>query len=272
MTFTMKSIFILVLLLLSCNTGDLNVIAEIDNDIEESSALEFVIGSDLLWTIEDAGNKNYLYGLNNKGKIKKKIKITNSKNIDWEDLTSDNSGNIYIGDFGNNSKNRKKFTIYKVKIDTLKTKKATAEKIHFTTPKDLKSEDYESFFLLNNSFYIFSKNQKKSFLLKVPNKIGSHKAKLVTKFKLDGKQTKITSAAISPDKETIVLLNHDKLWKITNFDSENFFKGDIERLDFNHSSQKEGVCFKDDNTVYISDERSKTNASYIYSYTINKSR
>ncbi|GGZ79989.1 hypothetical protein [Algibacter mikhailovii] len=266
MTFTMKSIFILLLLLLSCNTGDLNVIAEIDNEVDESSALEIVQGSNLLWTIEDAGNKNYLYGLNNKGKVKKKIKITNSKNIDWEDLTSDNSANIYIGDFGNNAKKREKFTIYKVNIDTLTTNKTTAKKIHFTTPKDVKSEDYESFFLLNNNFYIFSKNHKTSLLLKVPNKIGSHKAELITKFKLDGKSTKVTAAAISPNKKTIVLLNHDKLWKITNFLSENFFEGDIEKHDFNHSSQKEGICFKDEHTVYISDERNKANVSYIYSY------
>ncbi|WP_282123661.1 SdiA-regulated domain-containing protein [Algibacter mikhailovii] len=266
MTFTMKSIFILLLLLLSCNTGDLNVIAEIDNEVDESSALEIVQGSNLLWTIEDAGNKNYLYGLSNKGKVKKKIKITNSKNIDWEDLTSDNSGNIYIGDFGNNAKKREKFTIYKVNIDTLTTNKTTAKKIHFTTPKDVKSEDYESFFLLNNNFYIFSKNHKTSLLLKVPNEIGSHKAELITKFKLDGKSTKVTAAAISPNKKTIVLLNHDKLWKITNFLSENFFEGDIEKHDFNHSSQKEGICFKDEHTVYISDERNKANVSYIYSY------
>ena len=135
MTFTMKPIFILILLCLSCNTGKLDVIAEIDNEIDEASALETVKGSNLLWTIEDAGNKNYLFGLDHKGHINKKIKITNAKNIDWEDLTSDNLGNIYIGDFGNNSKKRKKFLIYKVRIDTLTANKAIAEVISFKMPK-----------------------------------------------------------------------------------------------------------------------------------------
>ena len=270
MTFTMKPIFILVLLFLSCNTGRLDIIAEIDNDIDESSALEIVKGSDLLWTIEDAGNKNYLFGLNHKGKIKKKIKITNVKNIDWEDLTSDDTGNIYIGDFGNNSKKRKNLAIYKVKIDTLTGNKTTAEEIIFSMPKKIKPEDFESFFLFQNNFYIFSKNPKKNLLLKVPNEIGSHTAILLDKFELDGKQTKVTSAAISPDKKTVVLLNHDKLWKISNFKSDTFFKGDIEVLKFDHTSQKEGICFKDENTVYISDEQSKSNSSYIYSFNINE--
>ena len=90
MTFTMKPIFLLILLFLSCNTGKLDVIAEIDNEIDEASALETVEGSNLLWTIEDAGNKNYLFGLDYKGHVKRKIKITNVKNTDWEDLTADN--------------------------------------------------------------------------------------------------------------------------------------------------------------------------------------
>lgn len=268
MTFTLKPIFILTLLFLSCNTGKLDIVASIDNKIDEASALEIVKGSNLLWTIEDAGNKNHLFGLNYKGNIKKKIKITNAKNTDWEDLTSDTLGNIYIGDFGNNSKKRKNLTIYKVNIDTLTTNTTTAKTISFTLPRNLEPEDFESFFLLKNNFYIFSKNQKKNLLLKVPNKVGSHTAELITKFKLDGKQTKVTSAAISPDKKTIALLNHDKLWKITNFKSDNFFEGDIEELKFEHNSQKEGICFKDDNTVYISDERSKNKASYIYSFNL----
>lgn len=268
MTFTLKPIFILTLLLLSCNTGKLDIVASIDNSINEASALEIVSGSNLLWTIEDAGNKNYLFGLSYKGNIKKKITITNAKNTDWEDLTSDTLGNIYIGDFGNNTKKRKKFTIYKVRVDTITANKTLAEAINFTLPKKIESEDFESFFLLKNNFYIFSKNHHKSLLIKVPNKAGTHTAELITTFKLDDKQTKLTSAAISSDKKTVVLLNHDKLWKLTNYESDNFFEGDIQELKFEHNSQKEGICFKDKNTVYISDERTKKSGSYIYSFNI----
>ena len=75
---------------------------------------------------------------------------------------------------------------------------------------------------------------------------------------------------ISPDKKTIVLLNHDKLWKVNNFKSNNFFKGDIKEIKFEHNSQKEGICFKNNSTVYISDERGNNNASYIYAIDINK--
>ena len=47
--------------------------------------------------------------------------FTNALNIDWEDLTSDSIGNIYIGDFGDNKKERKTYVIYKVNKPNKKT-------------------------------------------------------------------------------------------------------------------------------------------------------
>ena len=269
MTFQFKTFLFYIFLFSSCNTGRLNNIADIDAELKESSALEIVTNSNLLWTIEDAGNKNNLYGLDLKGNIVKDIDISNTRNNDWEDLTSDEYGNIYIGDFGNNNKKRKKFSILKVSNLINKEDEALAEGIHFTLPKDVKPEDFEAFFLLNNTFYIFSKENKSSILLKVPNIVGSHVAKLVTDFNLDGKHNKITSAAISPDKKTVVLLNHDKLWKLTDFKPDNFLNGTVEELKFEHDSQKEGICFKNDSIVYISDERKKSEGGNIYTFNIN---
>lgn len=264
------NLIVLIFLCLACNTGKLKLIASLDNKLDEASAIETIMNSELLWTIEDAGNDNSLYGLNHKGGIVKSINISNATNEDWEDLTSDSLGNIYIGDFGNNNKKRKTFTIYKVKHPEKLTSNATAEVIHFKLPDNTKPEDFEGFFFLDDHFYVFSKENSSSLLLKIPNNIGTHTAELVTDFNLDGKHHKITSAAISPDKETVVLLNHDKLWKITNFKPDNFFKGTVEELKFNHDSQKEGICFKDNATVYITDERDHSEGGNIYTFKLNK--
>ena len=261
-------ITLVVIIFFSCHTGELEVIADLPMRLKEASAIETVNGSELLWTIEDAGNKNNIYGIDKKGKLIKNIDISNSSNIDWEDLTSDKFGNLYIGDFGNNSKNRDAFTIYKVA--DLKNQKTTAERINFILPKKINTEDFEAFFLLDNFFYIFSKENKSSILLKVPNIIGKHTAELVTDFNLDGKHHKITSADISEDSKTVVLLNHDKLWKITNFEPDHFFKGNIEELKFGHNSQKEGICFKNKNTVYITDEKNKSEGGNLYTFDLNR--
>ncbi|OUS03572.1 hypothetical protein A9Q86_01285 [Flavobacteriales bacterium 33_180_T64] len=263
-----KLLVFIVLLITSCDTGKLTVIADLPTSLKEISAIEKTMNSDILWVIEDAGNKNNLYGLNVKGEIIKDLNIDNIQNIDWEDLTSDVHGNIYIGDFGNNSKKRTSFAIYKVSNPEYSDKTINAEVISFRLPKGIKPKDFESFFLYGDAFYIFSKNHKKCKLFKVPNRIGDHVAKFISEVKLKGKNTKVTSADISDDGKTVVLLNHNKLWKITNYKTDNFFEGIIETIKFDHDTQKEGLSFISPNTVLITDEKNKNEGGNIYRFSL----
>ncbi len=265
----LKHLFFSTLLLLSCDTGKLKIIADIPNHLKEVSAVETTSKSDLIWMIEDAGNANHLYGMTEKGIIKKDLTIKNSKNIDWEDLTSDSEGHIYIGDIGNNSGKRKDFTIYKVANPENATGSADSETINFVLPQEIKSANFESFFIYQNSFYLFSKGSKDCVLIKVPNKVGNHTAQLISTFNLKGKNSKVTSADISDDGTTVILLNHDKLWKLTNFKSDDFFDGQIEEIIFNHNSQKEGICFKNNSTVYLTDESNGAEGSNVYALKLN---
>ncbi len=261
-----KHILLLAFLIWSCDTGKLTVVVDVPNHIKEASACEITSKSGLIWMIEDAGNDNHLYGMDENGKLMKDLTVLNSENIDWEDLTSDADGSIYIGDFGNNSKKREKFTIYKVTNPERSDDKIASERIDFSLPKGMDSEDFEGFFILKDHFYIFSKEKKEVQLLKVPNKIGSHTAELIEKFSLKGKDNRITSADISDDGKTVVLLNHDKVWKITDFESDEFFNGKIEALEFGHDSQKEGVSFKDNSTLYLTDESNGAEGSNLFSF------
>ena len=256
-------------LLWSCKTGKLTVLADVSGELHEVSAIETVPNSNLYWVIEDAGNSNTIYGLNTKGTIQKSVTIDNIDNKDWEDLTSDISGHLYIGDFGNNNKKRKLFSIYKIDLHDILADKTQAKSIQFSLPDHIKSKDFESFFLWNDTFYIFSKDHKKCFLFKVPNAIGKHTAKFISEHKFDKKDNKITSADISSDGQTVVLLTHNKLWKLTKFEGENFFSGRIESLAFDHNSQKEGICFKNKNEVLITEESEQANSSNLYLFKLD---
>jgi hypothetical protein len=265
-----KRLIFIILITVSCqSTGQLKLEGSINNSIDEASAAEMIPNSELIWTIQDSGNDAELYGLNSNGKIIKDIAITNASNIDWEDLTSDKYGNLYIGDFGNNNEKRKIFRILKINNKDLNNKSTKAEIIEFTLPKKQDSKDFEAFFLFDNSFYIISKETKKFIMLTVPNKVGRHEAVLYADFNLDGKDNKITSADISADGKTVVFLNHDKLWKLSEFTNADFFSGNIEDLKFEHNSQKEGVCFKNNTMVYITDERDGSEGGNIYSFKID---
>ncbi|NER14637.1 hypothetical protein GWK08_14370 [Leptobacterium flavescens] len=269
----MKKIFVLIgLLLFSCSDyGQLSYVLKIPNKLSENSGIEYSEAKGLLWVIEDSGNKDHIYALDKKGKIVRNINIKKAKNSDWEDLSRDNKGNFYIGDIGNNYNMRKDLTIYKIP-DPDKTPDAEeleAEKITFEYPEQTrfppkKSEriyDAEAFFYYREHLYIFTKNRStpftgKTYLYRIPAKKGHHKAELIASHFMCGEYLNcaITAAAISPDMKKVVLLSHDKVWVFSDFTTDNFFEGKKREIALNHYSQKEGICFKDNDTLLISDE------------------
>jgi len=272
--------------LLSCNSKSQEINTNtVKLKLKEASGVEVSSASDLIWVLEDSGNKNNIYGLNSDGKIQQTVKIENVKNVDWEDLTSDNAGNLYIGDFGNNDNERKDLCIYKVNSDNLKQDVATAsQKISFYYPEQTEFPpkksgllyDAESFFEHNGNFYIFTKNRSKGFdgsvfLYKIPNQEGNHKAQLLGSFQACNiyKKCAITSADISPDGKTVAILSASRVYFLTDFSSDDFLSGKTEEIQLPEVTQKEGICFKDNETLLIVDEKDKKTGGNLYEIKIS---
>lgn len=248
--------------------------------LKEVSGTETTSNSDLVWMLNDSGNKPEIYGVNTKGNIKKTVKI-DAKNHDWEDLTSDKQGNLYIGDFGNNENKRKNLVILKINATDLDSdKKVKPERIRFSYPSQKKFPpkkkqrffDAESFFWHNNNLYIFTKSRVKhqfgkTSLYKVPAKAGEHIAEYLGSYEFcKDMECWITSADISDDGKKMVLLSPHKAWIFSNFNNDNFLDSEPEGLTFEHESQKEGVCFKNDNTLYITDEKAHGAGGKLYEF------
>lgn len=273
------------LTLLSCqNYGKLTVVADLPKTLNEVSGTEIIPNSNLIWMLNDGGNKPRLYGVSSKGKIKKVVQIQ-AKNHDWEDLTSDKDGNLYIGDFGNNDSKRQNLTILKVKNQDLVSKNdVEIERIRFSYPNQTKFPpkknkrffDSESLFYWNNNLYIFTKSRVKNnygttSMYRIPAEKGNYKAEFISTFKNDCNDLScwITSAAISPDGKKVVLLTHKSILLFTNFNGEDFFNGTIKKLPLEHTSQKESITFKDENTLYISDEKAHGAGGFLYEFSLN---
>ena len=275
----MKKIVLLSLIFVGCSRfGHLTLVADLSKTLNEVSGNEVIRDSEFIWMINDSGNKSELFGVNHQGVIKRVLKVA-AKNHDWEDLTSDKNGNLYIGDFGNNHLKRKKLHILKIDNQELLTKKEVAvSKISFEYPKEIHRKkhafDAEAFFLHQNTFYIFTKSREKNhlgktMLFRVPNSIGKHTAVWVAEFTFENSiAARITSADISEDGKTVVLLSHKELFLITNFKKDQFFKGQMKPISLAHVSQKEGVCFIDSETVLITDEYSKDSQGNLYEFSI----
>ncbi|KGL61942.1 hypothetical protein [Polaribacter sp. Hel1_85] len=282
----MKKIALLfsVLLFIGCqNFGNLKFISNLSKNLEEVSGTEVVSDSKLIWMLNDGGNKPKIYGVSKKGKIVKDITIK-AKNNDWEDLASDEKGNLYIGDFGNNESDRKNLTILKIKHkDLSSSKKVEVEKIKFYYPNQTKFPpkkkeyffDSESFFYYKNSFYIFTKSRVKNkfgktSLYKIPTKKGNHKAEFISEFN-NGKEMDswITSADISNDGSKVALLSPSSVLIFSDYKNDDFLSGKLTKIPLNYISQKEGITFKNKNTLLITDEKAHGVGGNFYELKLN---
>jgi uncharacterized protein YjiK len=269
------------LLIVSCQDfGQLKVLADLPNSLEEVSGIQKIEGSDLLWMLNDSGNKPIIYGVDTKGEIIREV-IVKAKNNDWEDITSDEEGNLYIADFGNNNNKRRDLRILKIKHQDLLTEdEVEVEKIKFSyfdqkkfPPKKKKRFfDAESLLHHNGFLYIFTKsrvaeNYGKTTLYKIPATKGNHIAKRISTFETCADfHCWITAADISPNGKKVALLNHQSVFIFTNFDADDFLSGEVKEYKLGHISQKESITFKDDNTFYITDEKAHLKGGKLYEF------
>lgn len=280
-------IFIAFILLYGCqeSSSQMEMVCKLPKKLKEVSGMQWAKGGHFFYAIQDSGNESFVYEINLRGNQIVQLMI-NAENTDWEDLTSDKDGNLYLGDFGNNDNNRKDLCIYKVGLSAIEDKTTVPlpdYKISFYYPEQTefppkKKEllyDCEAFFELNGFFYLFTKNRSKGFdgtmlIYKVPNKEGNHAAQLLGKYKTgdDYNTSAITGAAISPDGSKFVLLSHSKALLFEDFKGDDFLNGKVTQLELNHYSQKEAVCFKDNNTLLIADEKDKKTGGNIYQVNI----
>ncbi|MEX6626397.1 hypothetical protein [Tenacibaculum salmonis] len=269
--------------LISCeNFGELKVLINLPKKLEEVSGIEQIKHSKLLWMLNDSGNKSIIYGVDNKGKIIREVAV-NAKNNDWEDIASDEKGNLYIADFGNNDNKRKNLKILKINhqdllekdiVDVEKIKFSYASQNNFPPKKKKRFFDAESLLYKNGFLYIFTKSRVKNnygttTLYKIPAKKGNHVAKRISTFETcNVLPCWITAAAISSDGKKIALLNSQSVFILTDFIGDDFFSGNIKEFSLGHISQKESVTFKDNNTLYIADEKAHGTGGKLYEFSL----
>jgi len=268
--------------LISCsNYGQLTYITKLPKKLKENSGM--AIGKDsTVWFVNDGGNEDKIYQINNKGKILKELEVKNAKNKDWEDMAQDKDGNVYIADTGNNANKRKDLIIYKIpNPDKEKGDKTKAEQIEFSFPEQKKFPpkkkkllyDTEAIFYAKDSLYLITKNRSDPFngnalIYRIPAKKGNYKATYLGEFIpcTDFSTCKITAADISQDGKTVAFLGYGKLWLFTNFDLSNFCEGELKTIDLGVRTQLESISFLNNKTLLLSDEQLHKSGRNLYSY------
>lgn len=238
---------------------------------ESSGAIFF---NDKLITHNDSGGENKLYELDtNSGLITREVTITNAINVDWEDITHDDT-NIYIGDIGNNvSGNRTDLKIYKIsKSDYLSSETVNAQTIAFSysdqtdfTALSANTTEWDAEALVSfdaTNLILFTKNWvngiTKAYLL--PKAQGSYSlTPLATTLNSSGL---ISGGTFNPLSGKLYLVGYTNptlqpfVWKVEDFTGADVFSGTntkatLPSLGF---EQTEAITFVNDNQYFVTSE------------------
>lgn len=248
-------------------------ITELNAVVEETSGLLFY--NSKLWTHNDSGNEASLYCVDTTdGSIINTKPIGNAINNDWEDICSDENY-AYIADIGNNNGLNENFKIYKISLEDLDSDALNiinAEIITFNynseyypeTKKKSKNDtdfDCEAIIAYGDSLYLFSKNwnNHKTYLYSIPKTPGDYIAERLDTLDVNGL---ICGADYCQETHSVSLIGYiygipapSLLLVLSNFEGSNFFRGDVLRKELPLDGyQTEGIIYRDQNTLWISNE------------------
>jgi len=262
------------------------LVGTLPDDVQESSGLIYY--NNKLITHNDSGNSPQLYELDTlSSQIIRTITINNASNIDWEDITQDESY-IYIGDFGNNTGSRQDLTIYRVaKSDFDISNIISAERINFsyedqTDFSEMQNSDWDAEAMVdfNDQLLIFTKQWQTNGTVaySIPKIPGFYSAKNMGFYNVSGL---VTGAAYNKFSNVLMLLGYSPqlqpfILRMDELTTNFSFNGTEEKTGLGIGfSQVEGITYSDSNTYYISSERFQNNvppitlASQLYTFETN---
>ncbi len=247
-------------------------LATLDKAMVETSGLVLYQNRYLI-THNDGGNKSEIFVLDLKGKRVKTINVKNTHNRDWEDLTQDDKGRVYIGDFGNNLNAREECQIYILPSGFIDLDEVEPEKITFTyedqkaypPKKEDLNYDCEAFFWKSNRLYLMTKCRTKPFTGESRiYELDAKKGKQVAKYKgsvyfcnAGWQFCSVTSVDYYHKSNTLAVLTYGKLYILSKFDGVDLSNGEMKSYNLPSFKQREAVCFAKENTLFLTDEYKK---------------
>ncbi len=232
-----------------------------------------IFWKNMLWHHNDSGGDPAIYGMDTlSNNIKRRIFIKDAFNIDWEDITQDET-HIYVGDFGNNSNGaRPNFKIYKIAkkdvTDSPGNISVKAEVIKFryedqpakavSIPANTTNWDCEAMISYKDKLYLFTKQWKgnKTVLYELTKSSGERVAQRKDSLDVGGM---ITGADIQLQKSRVVLTGYSSsgqrfIYLLYGYKENNFLGGNKRKIILNGPSQLESVTFISDNYIFLGSE------------------
>ncbi len=262
------------------SVGQATVTMTLTDSLREVSGM--ATDGEYLWMINDSGNEPLLFEF--RGEQWVGTYPVAAKNTDWEALTMDIAGNLYVADIGDNANRRTNRTIYMIPrsqvdhtYDTLfPTPLAVRTHVSIDSIEGTTDFDWESLIWYGGSFHIFSKNRRSEFdgaSIHFKASATSGNADEVAVFhpmdttSLGGlirEMSWVTDATLSVDRRHLFLLSSDKVYAFMDFPEDRFFEGFPLTLSLGSFTQKESITAWNDTTLLIADEVSPLGGGKVY--------
>lgn len=228
-------------------------------DVEESSGLALAPDPGTFFTHGDHGNKPILYQINWLGEVVQKFKVPKVDNNDWEAISRDDQGRIWIGDHGNNTSERRDLAIYR--FDPAQPDAPPAHLFfHYEDQTEFPpaneadyNYDCESMVWRDGQIYLFTRDRGRHRYCRVyqlPAEPGVAIARFIGQYELPGE---VTDAALSPNGTQLALLGREQLFLIA-VPSDTLVGGAVRRLALPGLLHAEGMTYVDTCTLAITTE------------------
>ncbi len=255
---------------------DLEVIAQLDTVVhpETSGIIKSRLYDGVYWVHNDSGHETSVIPINRNGEVVKSYRyetstgqlIGDAVSMDWEDIMTDDGGNLIVADFGNNCNCRRDMVFYYIReSDPTQRNNRVFKKIFFEYPDQKKfpapksnfNFDAEGAFYAHGKIYVLSKNRSdtytKLYRLDQNDPAEMNEITYLDAFDIKGK---VTGADASEDGKKIAVLTYSGVWIFEALNKDDYFDGKIWWMPLNASGM-EGICF-DGESLIISREPSGT--------------
>ncbi len=225
------------------------------DDLQELSGIVCSAHPQKYWGINDSGNGTELFGFSDEGEILDKVPLPDAVNEDWEAITKDHTGHLYIGDFGDNKGVRKEYAIYQVQEPTFpQTSGPHIQKYRFRYAGN-RAFNCESIFILHGKFYLITKGKKEtdSPLLFCLDSLQKQKVSIARKVGTLSLTGRITDASFSPEFNHLIVLSKNNLHILLVQKEADLLNPPVRTYPIK-LGKSEGVCFDRDSVVVTTEK------------------
>jgi len=243
---------------------------EIPANLEPSGLVKSRLWKDVYWAHNDSGDIPRVFAVHRDGRIYPSerygaahgVHIPDAVNVDWEDITTDDKGNLIIADFGNSEQNdRRDLCLYYIFEPHPSVGQTSVQKKVFfaypdqkTIPSPVRNFDAEAIFFAHGKVYILTKHRSDSgtTLYRLDSE-DPFKVNVLTWVDSFDTQGKVTGADASPDGRRLAVLTYDGVWVFDAKQTEGWFDGIVRWMPLQDDDQ-EGIAMDGDILIISGDE------------------